>query len=102
MGYGNWLHGEAVAAGMMLAMKLAHMRGSVTESEVARVGSLIASYHLPVEAPESMTSAQFIGHMRKDKKNQQGKIRFIVPTQLGQCALVDDVSDEAVSQLIGR
>jgi 3-dehydroquinate synthase len=49
-----------------------------------------------------MTSAQFIGHMRKDKKNQQGKIRFIVPTQLGQCALVDDVSDEAVSQLIGR
>lgn len=102
MGYGNWLHGEAVAAGMMLAMKLAHMRGSVTDSEVARVEALIASYNLPVSAPETMTCEQFIGHMRKDKKNQQGKIRFIVPTQLGQCALVDDVSDEAVSQLIGR
>jgi 3-dehydroquinate synthase len=102
MGYGNWLHGEAVAAGMMLAMKLAHMRGSVTESELARVEALIASYNLPVSAPETMTSEQFIGHMRKDKKNQQGKIRFIVPTKLGQCALVDDVSDEAVSQLIGR
>ena len=102
MGYGNWLHGEAVAAGMMLAMTLAHMRGSVSESDVSRVEALIASYNLPVSAPETMTSEQFIGHMRKDKKNQQGKIRFIVPTQLGQCALVDDVSDEAVSQLIGR
>ena len=48
-----------------------------------------------------MTSQQFLGHMRKDKKNQQGKIRFIVPTQLGQCALVDDVSDSEVSELIG-
>jgi 3-dehydroquinate synthase len=102
MGYGNWLHGEAVAAGMMLAMQLAHMRGSVTEAEVSRVEALIANYNLPVSAPEMMTSEQFIDHMRKDKKNQKGKIRFIVPTLLGQCALVDDVSDEAVSQLIGR
>lgn len=49
-----------------------------------------------------MTAEQFLLHMRKDKKNKQGKIRFILPTQLGQCALVDDVSDEDVVTLIGR
>jgi len=102
MGYGNWLHGEAVAAGMMLALQLANRRGDISELELERVKTLITNYKLPTTPPDSMTSQQFLGHMRKDKKNQQGKIRFIVPKQLGQCALVDDVSDSEVSELIGH
>ncbi|MCF6436530.1 3-dehydroquinate synthase [Pseudoalteromonas sp. MMG022] len=102
MGYGNWLHGEAVAAGMMLAVKLAALRDALAGAEVARVEALIASYQLPTEVPTDMTAEQFLTHMRKDKKNKQGRIRFIVPTALGTCALVDDVSDDTVSLLIGR
>lgn len=102
MGYGNWLHGEAVAAGMILALQLAYRRGDISELELERVKTLITNYKLPTTPPDSMTSQQFLGHMRKDKKNQQGKIRFIVPKQLGQCALVDDVSDSEVSELIGH
>ncbi|MBQ4847999.1 3-dehydroquinate synthase [Pseudoalteromonas sp. MMG005] len=102
MGYGKWLHGEAVSSGMMLAIKLAYQRGALTAKEVERIEGLLSLYDLPIDIPDNMTSAEFLFHMRKDKKNKQGRIRFIVPTKLGNCALVDDVSDDAVSTLIGR
>jgi len=100
MGYGIWLHGEAVATGMVLAAKLAHTRGDLSQSEVNRVVTLLKLYDLPTEIPNEMTSEQFLTHMRKDKKNKKGTIRFILPTQFGQCALVDDVSDDQVRALI--
>ena len=100
MGYGVWLHGEAVATGMVLAAQLAHARNDLTRDEVARIVNLIANYDLPTHIPPQMTSEQFLTHMRKDKKNKKGTIRFILPTQFGQCALVDDVSDDQVRELI--
>ncbi|GAA59760.1 3-dehydroquinate synthase [Pseudoalteromonas sp. BSi20652] len=100
MGYGTWLHGEAVAIGMVLAAKLAHTRKDLSTTEVARIVDVIAQYNLPTKIPSVMTSEQFLTHMRKDKKNKKGTIRFILPTQFGQCALVDDVSDDQVRALI--
>ena len=100
MGYGKWLHGEAVATGMVLASQLAHTRGDLTQQDVARIVDVIKQYNLPTEVPADMTSEQFLLHMRKDKKNKKGTIRFILPTQFGQCALVDDVSDDQVRALI--
>ena len=100
MGYGVWLHGEAVATGMVLAAKLAKTRQDLSASEVDRIIKLLELYNLPTEIPKQMTSEQFLTHMRKDKKNKRGTIRFILPTQFGQCALVDDVSDDQVRDLI--
>ncbi|TMO06564.1 3-dehydroquinate synthase [Pseudoalteromonas sp. S327] len=100
MGYGVWLHGEAVATGMVLAAKLAHTRGDLSQTEVDRIVTLLKLYNLPTEIPSEMTAEQFLMHMRKDKKNKKGTIRFILPTQFGQCALVDDVSDNQVRALI--
>ena len=100
MGYGKWLHGEAVATGMVLASQLAHTRGDLTQQDVARIVDVIKQYNLPTEVPADMTSEQFLLHMRKDKKNKKGTIRFILPTQFGQCALVDNVSDDQVRALI--
>ncbi|TMO80168.1 3-dehydroquinate synthase [Pseudoalteromonas sp. S3776] len=100
MGYGVWLHGEAVATGMVLAAKLAHTRGDLSQSEVDRIVTLLELYNLPTEIPAEMTAEQFLMHMRKDKKNKKGTIRFILPTEFGQCALVDDVSDDHVRALI--
>ncbi|MEH6396351.1 3-dehydroquinate synthase [Pseudoalteromonas sp.] len=102
MGYGQWLHGEAVATGMVLAAKLAHIRGDLNASQVSRIITLIAQYNLPCDIPDVMNSEHFLHHMRKDKKNKKGTIRFILPTAFGQCALVDDVSDQQVRDLIGR
>lgn len=100
MGYGKWLHGEAVATGMVLAAKLAKTRGDLTPEQVTRIVDLIARYDLPTTIPDNMTSEHFLHHMRKDKKNKKGTIRFILPTEFGQCALVDDVSDQHVRDLI--
>jgi len=100
MGYGVWLHGEAVATGMVLAAKLAKTRQDLSASEVDRIIKLLELYNLPTEIPKQMTSEQFLTHMRKDKKNKKGTIRFILPTQFGQCALVDNVSDDQVRDLI--
>ncbi|WP_405598715.1 MULTISPECIES: 3-dehydroquinate synthase [unclassified Pseudoalteromonas] len=100
MGYGVWLHGEAVATGMVLAAKLANAREDLSADEVTRIIDVIAQYNLPTKIPTKMTSEQFLTHMRKDKKNKKGTIRFILPTQFGQCALVDDVSDDQVRDLI--
>jgi 3-dehydroquinate synthase len=102
MGYGKWLHGEAVATGMVLASELSHTRGDLSHDEVKRITQLIADYSLPVTIPEVMTSEHFLTHMRKDKKNKKGTIRFILPTQFGQCALVDNVSDDQVRALIAQ
>ncbi|MGB1028717.1 MAG: 3-dehydroquinate synthase, partial [Pseudoalteromonas marina] len=74
--------------------------GDLTLQDVARIVDVIKQYNLPTEVPVDMTSEQFLLHMRKDKKNKKGTIRFILPTQFGQCALVDDVSDDQVRALI--
>lgn len=68
MGYGVWLHGEAVATGMVLAAKLAHTRGDLSQDEVDRIVTLLKLYNLPTEIPTEMTAEQFLMHMRKDKK----------------------------------
>lgn len=100
MGYGRWLHGEAVATGMVLAAKLAHMRKCLTSNELSRIVAIIEDYELPTEFPQEMTYAQFMTHMRKDKKNKAGLIRFILPTEFGRCELVDDVTETELQALL--
>lgn len=100
MGYGTYLHGEAVAIGMVLAARLAALRNWLNALQVQRIINLLNMYQLPTEPPQQMTSEHFIAQMRKDKKNQQGKIRFILPTRFGQCALIDDVTEGELQSLL--
>ncbi len=99
-GYGNWLHGEAVAAGMVLAVKLSASRGWLEESEVAALQQLLVSMQLPVEPPESMSSAEFVDLMGRDKKVIDGRLRLILLRALGEAAVVDDVTPEELSALL--
>lgn len=100
MGYGQWLHGEAVAAGMMMACQLSEQRGKLQSAEVTRVQQLLESFDLPVSFPKEVTYDAFIKHMKKDKKNKQGTIRFILPKCFGQCELVSDVTLKELQDLI--
>lgn len=68
-GYGNWLHGEAVGAGMAMAADLSWRRGAISEAELARVMSLLARAKLPTHAPADMTPEQFTSLMGVDKKS---------------------------------
>ncbi|WP_323064926.1 3-dehydroquinate synthase [Aeromonas jandaei] len=99
-GYGNWLHGEAVAAGIMLAAWTAQARGEMTKQEVARVRALLLAANLPIKAPAEMDFAAFIRHMRRDKKVLEGKLRLVLPVGIGHAQVVADISDAELLAVI--
>ncbi|MFC4655621.1 MULTISPECIES: 3-dehydroquinate synthase [Rheinheimera] len=93
LGYGHWLHGEAVAAGMVMAARVAHSRGDLNTHELKRVTNLLQAFDLPVSPPEAMRIQDFMPYMKTDKKVLAGKMRFILPVALGQSAIVDNVTE---------
>ncbi|CAK8740081.1 3-dehydroquinate synthase [Sodalis praecaptivus] len=69
MGYGNWLHGEAVAAGMMMAVRTARRLGQFSDAEAERVSALLLRAGLPVSGPAEMAAEDYLPHMMRDKKS---------------------------------
>jgi 3-dehydroquinate synthase len=90
-GYGTWLHGEAVAAGMVLAARLSAQRGWISSAEVEGLVDWLQAMGLPVGPPE-MPLDTWLGHMARDKKVIDGKLRLILLRAVGEAAIVDDVS----------
>jgi len=82
MGYGAWLHGEAVGCGMVMAAELSRRMGFIDEATVARMRALIAAAGLPTVAP-AMPVERWIELMEVDKKNEGGDIKFILLKPLG-------------------
>jgi 3-dehydroquinate synthase len=99
LGYGHWLHGEAVAVGMMMAFELAQARGWVDEAAVLRVRQLLSFFKLPVQPPTGMQIADFMPYMKTDKKVKDGKMRFILPQTLGAAIIVDDVTESELQRV---
>lgn len=98
-GYGNWLHGEAVATGMNLAALAAKCSDWLSESEVCRIQALIKQFDLPLDAPLAMNFDSFMAHMQRDKKVKAGKIRFVIPKQIGK-AVVTELSEETLRAVL--
>ncbi len=94
-GYGAWLHGEAVSAGMVCASRLAERRGLVGPDVTHRQAELLRSFDLPT-APLPWPVDDLLGVMRSDKKNLAGKLRFVLPVRLGEVRLFDDVPEADV------
>ncbi len=87
MGYGNWLHGEAVAAGMVLACLLSERIGSLKRDDTERVKALLAQANLPT-APPVFPFEHWLTHMRHDKKTDNGQMRFVALQSLGRAEFV--------------
>ena len=100
LGFGTWLHGEAVGLGMVIASALAKKRGLISESDDCKMMELCRKALLPTKIPENMTADDFIKHMRHDKKVRQGTIRYVLPTSIGKVEIFSDVSDEEIKNLI--
>ena len=83
MGYGNWLHGEAVAAGMMMAIDLSIREGLVTEDLRTRSAELLQRAGLPISPPADISIEQYLDVMAIDKKNIDGNIRLVLLRALG-------------------
>jgi 3-dehydroquinate synthase len=98
-GYGVWLHGEAVAIGMQMAARLAVMRGELDQACLERQTELLTQLSLPITWSQADPEAM-LEIMLADKKNQHGKIRLILPTQIGAVRLVADASRETIRAAI--
>lgn len=100
MGYGEWLHGEAVATGMLLAAQLSERLGWITADVVDRIRALLQKSRLPTQAPQSMNSEQFLELMAVDKKVQAGKLRLVLMKALGQSVISGEASREQISAML--
>ncbi len=98
-GYGTFLHGEAVAIGMVMAINFSVRLGLCPAKDAQRVVSLISSLGLPVDAPD-ISPAKLIEAMRLDKKVVNGRIRFVLPRAVGRVA-VGDVSVGEIRRFLG-
>ena len=90
LGYGSWLHGEAIAVGMMMAADLSRRLGSLTAADVSRIENLFLRARLPVTAPAKLSSALFLELMAVDKKVMDGRLRLVLLKRLGEAVVTDE------------
>lgn len=101
VGYGAWLHGEAVAAGMVLAARLSQRLGFLSAQEAARITVLLRRARLPVDAPE-LSVERYFELMAHDKKVEGGRLRFVLLRRLGEAFVASDVPDTVVEEILTR
>ena len=102
LGYGNWLHGEAVSAGCMMAAALSEKLGDLTPHDVAQLEKLLARANLPTVSPDGMTAQDYLPLMMRDKKVLNGKLRLVLLKALGQAYVATDIPQEQVIDAINR
>jgi len=98
-GYGEFLHGEAVAIGMTCAARLARILGRIDEATVHRQQQLLERLALPTALP-AFKHQELIAAMRHDKKVEFGKLRFVLPSRIGHVELVDGVEVHQIEQAL--
>ncbi|MCI0399758.1 MAG: 3-dehydroquinate synthase [Gammaproteobacteria bacterium] len=90
LGYGTWLHGEAVAAGIYMAADLSSRLGWLDHAKVIRIEALINQAHLPVRAPHTITSARMLELMSVDKKVRDDSLRLVLLQDIGKGIVTSD------------
>jgi 3-dehydroquinate synthase len=98
-GYGAWLHGEAVAAGMMCAIRLSARCGLIHADIVERQFHLLKRFGLPT-FPLEWPVDDLLSVMRNDKKAIAGRMRFVLPQRLGSATLIDNIAEDAVREAL--
>ena len=95
MGYGEWLHGEAVAAGTVMAADLSQRLGMIDRATAARITALYQRAGLPVVPPD-LGAEKYLELMGLDKKVEAGKMRFILLNKIGEAVIRGDVAPDAL------
>jgi len=99
-GYGQWLHGEAVSTGMVMAADFSQRRGDITEADTQRVRQILLAAGLPIEAPQGMSAERFIALMKHDKKVIDKGIRLVLLNRLGDARVESEVDETKLYQAI--
>lgn len=99
-GYGNWLHGEAVAVGMVMAQHMSCLLGWSSRQEFKRAVELLQAAGLPVVPPTDMQPADFLKHMAVDKKALDGQIRLVLPRAGAMATVTADYPQQVLQQVL--
>ncbi|HED33681.1 MAG TPA: 3-dehydroquinate synthase [Gammaproteobacteria bacterium] len=102
MGYGAWLHGEAVASGMVMAARLSNKLGWITESDIDRVINILEHANLPVNAPDEMSADRFIELMSLDKKVSDGVLKLVLYKAPGKAIISKDYTESVLRETIAE
>ena len=100
MGYGRWLHGEAVAAGMVMAADLSRRLGWLSGADRRRIEALVRRARLPVRAPAELSPARLRELMAVDKKAQDGRLRLVLLKAIGEAVLSAEAPEETLMQTL--
>lgn len=100
MGYGVWLHGEAVGAGMAMAADLSARLGWIDRSTVQRIETLLQRAKLPVRAPKVLTAEQMLDLMAVDKKVEEGQLRLVLLRAIGDAVVTAEFKPDALCQTL--
>jgi 3-dehydroquinate synthase len=98
LGYGEWLHGEAVGCGMVMAADLSARLGQISQVDAERLKRIIKSMHLPI-APPKLGTNRFMELMQVDKKTEAGQIRYVTLASVG-AARIQQVPDATVIETL--
>lgn len=100
MGYGEWLHGEAVGCGMAMAAQFSARLGWISDDDVTRITQLLEQAKLPVSPPGTMSADQFLDIMAVDKKNLDNKLRLVLMKGIGQALITEDFDHDKLVQML--
>ena len=101
-GYTQFIHGEAVAIGMVAAGKIAMHLGMWSQSDAQRQDELIKKAGLPTKLPADLDIDAIVDALQTDKKVKDGKVRFILPTQIGVVEITDKVPADTIRQVLAE
>jgi 3-dehydroquinate synthase len=101
MGYGNWLHGEAVATGMIMAAFMSKELGWLSSSDYIRVSGLIKLAGLPITPPE-ISEKKFLDLMQSDKKTKNNQIHLVLQTSIGKAVLTKEYDSKILSKTLNN
>lgn len=100
LGYGDWLHGEAVAAGMCMAADLSQRLGWLSKDDVRRIQAIIKAAGLPLLAPATLSPARLKELMAVDKKVEAGQLRLVLLKRIGEAVVTAEAPSELLDQTL--
>jgi len=100
LNYSCWLHGEAVAAGIVMAAKTAELIGQFDNNDTQRILNLLRQANLPIKGPVKMAAEAYLPHMMRDKKVVNNQLNLVLPKSIGNAELYTNISHEIVLKAI--
>lgn len=97
-GFGVWLHGEAVAAGMSIAARISADRGAISSKTLEALTDFLSAFSLPTAPPQGMGIEAFMSAMQGDKKVQAGQIRYVLLESLGEACVTAELDESEIAR----